>query len=145
VLRYTFGLRTDEVTGEWRKLHNEELSDLFVLTIHHHHYHHLANMQMCHLLNCSVLTHPEVSSAVSPFPSACWSVVYLVLSWIYCRAFCLYIAKSSFCFTVFCHNKCIINFYKSVLSLQVQIFDVLETRRMRLSGHVTCIADLQRV
>jgi len=28
VLRRIFGPRTDEVTGEWRKLHNEELSDL---------------------------------------------------------------------------------------------------------------------
>jgi hypothetical protein len=29
VLRRIFGHRRDEVTGEWRKLHNEELSDLF--------------------------------------------------------------------------------------------------------------------
>ena len=28
VLRRIFGPRTDEVTGEWRKLHNEELHDL---------------------------------------------------------------------------------------------------------------------
>jgi len=27
-LRIIFGLRTDEVTGEWRKLHIEELNDL---------------------------------------------------------------------------------------------------------------------
>ena len=80
VLRDTFGPRADEVTGEWRKLNNEELSDLFLLTIHHHHYHHLANTQLCHLLNYSVLTHPEVSSAVCPVPSACWSVVYSVIS-----------------------------------------------------------------
>jgi hypothetical protein len=26
-----FGLRRDEVTGEWRKLHNEELNDLYSL------------------------------------------------------------------------------------------------------------------
>ena len=24
-----FGLRSDEVTGEWRRLHNEELNDLY--------------------------------------------------------------------------------------------------------------------
>jgi len=24
-----FGLRRDEVTGEWRRLHNEELNDLY--------------------------------------------------------------------------------------------------------------------
>jgi hypothetical protein len=29
VLRRTFGSRSDEVTGEWRKLHNEELNDLY--------------------------------------------------------------------------------------------------------------------
>jgi len=29
VLRRIFGLKRDEVTGEWRKLHNTELSDLY--------------------------------------------------------------------------------------------------------------------
>ena len=29
VLRRTFGHRRDEVTGEWRKLNNEELNDLY--------------------------------------------------------------------------------------------------------------------
>jgi len=28
VLRRVFGLKRDEVTREWRKLHNEELNDL---------------------------------------------------------------------------------------------------------------------
>jgi len=32
VLRRVFGLRRDEVTGEWRKLHNEELRDLYSLS-----------------------------------------------------------------------------------------------------------------
>ena len=31
VLRRIFGPRWDEVTGEWRKLHNEELNDLYCL------------------------------------------------------------------------------------------------------------------
>ena len=31
VLRRIFGPRRDEVTGEWRRLHNEELSDLYSL------------------------------------------------------------------------------------------------------------------
>jgi len=31
VLRRVFGPKSDEVTGEWRKLHNEELSDLYSL------------------------------------------------------------------------------------------------------------------
>ena len=29
MLRRIFGPRRDEVTGEWRKLHNEELNDLY--------------------------------------------------------------------------------------------------------------------
>jgi hypothetical protein len=29
VLRRMFGPKKDEVTGEWRKLHNEELLDLY--------------------------------------------------------------------------------------------------------------------
>ena len=29
VLRRIFGPRTDEVTGEWRRLYNEELNDLY--------------------------------------------------------------------------------------------------------------------
>jgi hypothetical protein len=29
VLRRIFGPKRDEVTGEWRKLHNEELLDLY--------------------------------------------------------------------------------------------------------------------
>jgi len=31
VLRRIFGPKRDEVTGEWRKLYNEELSDLYSL------------------------------------------------------------------------------------------------------------------
>ena len=29
ILRRIFGPRRDEVTGEWRRLHNEELNDLY--------------------------------------------------------------------------------------------------------------------
>ena len=29
VLRGVYGPKRDELTGEWRKLHNEELSDLY--------------------------------------------------------------------------------------------------------------------
>ena len=29
VLRRIFGLKRDEETGEWRKLHNEEFNDLY--------------------------------------------------------------------------------------------------------------------
>jgi len=28
-MRRVFGSKTDEVTGEWRKLHNKELNDLY--------------------------------------------------------------------------------------------------------------------
>ena len=31
VLRRVFGPKMDEVTGDWRKLHNEELNDLYSL------------------------------------------------------------------------------------------------------------------
>ena len=31
MLRRVFGPKRDEVTGEWRKLDNEELSDLYTL------------------------------------------------------------------------------------------------------------------
>jgi hypothetical protein len=31
VLRRIFGPKGDEVTGEWRRLHNEELNDLYSL------------------------------------------------------------------------------------------------------------------
>ena len=31
VLRRAFGPKRDKVTGEWRKLHNEELNDLYSL------------------------------------------------------------------------------------------------------------------
>ena len=31
VLRRVFGPKRDEVTGEWKKLHNEELNDLYPL------------------------------------------------------------------------------------------------------------------
>jgi hypothetical protein len=31
VLRSTFGPKRDEVTGDWRKLHNEELHNLYSL------------------------------------------------------------------------------------------------------------------
>jgi hypothetical protein len=33
VLRTVFGPKRDEVTGEWRKLHNEELNDRYSLPI----------------------------------------------------------------------------------------------------------------
>jgi hypothetical protein len=33
VLRRIFGLKRDEVPGEWRKLHSEELSDLYSANI----------------------------------------------------------------------------------------------------------------
>ena len=32
VLRRVFGPKRDELTGEWRKLHNEELNDVYSLT-----------------------------------------------------------------------------------------------------------------
>jgi uncharacterized membrane protein len=34
VLRRIFGPKTDEVTGEWRKLQNEELHNLYFIIFH---------------------------------------------------------------------------------------------------------------
>jgi len=95
VLRDTIGPRTDDLTGEWRKLHNEELSDLFLPTIHNHLYHHLANMQLCQLLNCSGLTNPEVSSAVS---------------------------TRSFCQLVCSFHSIVVNLLKGILSVCCKMF-----------------------
>jgi hypothetical protein len=33
MLRKIFGPKRDEVTGEWRKLHSEELNDLYCLLL----------------------------------------------------------------------------------------------------------------
>jgi hypothetical protein len=33
VLRRIFGPKRDEVTGEWRKLHNKELHDLYIIRL----------------------------------------------------------------------------------------------------------------
>jgi hypothetical protein len=33
VLRRMFGSKRDEVTGEWKKLHNEKLNDIYCSTI----------------------------------------------------------------------------------------------------------------
>jgi len=33
MLRAIFGPKRDQVTGEWKKLHSEELNDLYCLTI----------------------------------------------------------------------------------------------------------------
>jgi hypothetical protein len=76
VLRETFGDRT-EVTGEWRKLHKEELSDLLLLTTHH--YHHLANMQFGHLYTCSCLHIQQSLQWSLPVPSACRSVAFSIV------------------------------------------------------------------
>ena len=33
VLKILFGPKRDEVTGEWRKIHNEELNDLYYSSV----------------------------------------------------------------------------------------------------------------
>jgi hypothetical protein len=51
VLRRIFGPKRDEVTGEWRKLHNKELHDLYsspsIIRIM---YHELGKRNVCRLL-----------------------------------------------------------------------------------------------
>ena len=65
VLRRVFGPKRDEVTGEWRKLHNEELSDLyftFLYSLIHTFLHlslffysHISSFSTLYFLNLSLL------------------------------------------------------------------------------------------
>jgi hypothetical protein len=66
VLRRLFGPKRDEVTGEWRKLHNEALNDMYpsptiaitiIIII-------IYVLQLGHWLTRSGLTSPEASSKV---------------------------------------------------------------------------------
>ena len=65
---------------------------MIILSIIHHH---LANMELGHLLTRFVLTHPEVSSVVTPC-SFCF-LFYVI----FCEAFCLHVANSFFCIPLF--------------------------------------------
>jgi hypothetical protein len=46
---------------------------------HHHHHHHLALMELGHSLTLSGVTHPEVSSVVSPGSFCFWSAFIVIL------------------------------------------------------------------
>jgi hypothetical protein len=99
VLRKMFGPKRDEITGEWRKLHNEELNNLYsspniiIITII------IYVMELGHLLTLSGLTCLEVTSEVCR-DSFCHSGSSVSLPWVnYYEAFCLQIFKSSYlCF-----------------------------------------------
>jgi hypothetical protein len=54
VLRGIFGPRRDEVTGDWRKLHNEELNDLYCSP---NTYGHIPNRQMTKQASGEVVMH----------------------------------------------------------------------------------------
>ena len=79
VLRRIFGPKRDEVTGEWRKVY---------------HHHHISVMELGHLLTCSRLTYPEVSSKVC-HDSFCQLENSVSLPWvIYYEAFYLHVVSS---------------------------------------------------
>jgi hypothetical protein len=47
VLRRIFGPKRDDVTGDWRKLHNEELHNLYFPSLGQHWYQLLRDMDNC--------------------------------------------------------------------------------------------------
>jgi hypothetical protein len=52
VLRRVFGPKRDEVTGEWRKLHNEEVNDLYSDAVHFHQPLHMYYIQSAVSIHC---------------------------------------------------------------------------------------------
>ena len=69
------------------------------LTYHHRH---VSVMEMGHLLTCSVLTYPEVSSKIC-HDSFCQSESTVSLPWvIYCEAFYLHVVSIFSCIPVIC-------------------------------------------
>ena len=63
----------------------------------HHHQHHLSIMETGHLLTQCDLTHPEVSSMVSPGSFCLWVCSILLSLVICCEAFCLHVVSHFFC------------------------------------------------
>jgi len=95
---------------EWRKLH-KKLSDLLLLTIHQH-FRHLVNIQFGHLFICSDLTHPEVSTNVSPVPFCLLVCRYLVLSIIHYMQSVYMLQPISSAFLHFVPTRAIFNFFQ---------------------------------
>jgi len=102
LLREMFGVRREEVTGEWRRLQDGELYDMYCSpnVTHHHHHHRMSVMELGHLLTRSGLTYLEVSSEVC-HDSFCQFGNSVSLSWVFCHeAFCLHVVSSSSCVPV---------------------------------------------
>ena len=73
----------------------------FILNIHHHH-HHISFKELGHLLTCSGLTYPEVSSKVY-HDSFCQLASSISLPWvIYFEAFYLHVVTSFSCIPAVC-------------------------------------------
>ena len=69
---------------------------------HHHHHHHISFMELGHLLTCSGLTYPEVSSKVY-HDSFCQLDSSVSLPWvIYFETFYLHVVSSFSCIPVIC-------------------------------------------
>lgn len=69
----------------------------------HRHHNHPVNMELGHLLTLPALTHPEVSSVISP-GSVCLLVCSFLFSSViyeYYKAFCLYVATDIICISIF--------------------------------------------
>ena len=126
------------VAGEWRKLRNEELSDLLLFTTHHHQYHqhHLANVQLGHLLTSSDLTHPEVSSVSPPVPSACRSAIsYCCRKYAKGHSVCTLQSVSS-AFLYFVPNRAILNFFAICTFFMSQYIWSVKINKLRWAGQV---------
>ena len=73
-----------------------------ILTVQVHHHHHISVMELGHLLTCSGLSYPEVSSKVC-HDSFCQLGNSISLPWvIYYGAFYLYVVSSFSCIPVIC-------------------------------------------
>ena len=111
-----------------------------ILYSHHRHHHHISFMELGHLLTCSGLTYPEVSSKVYQ-DTFCQLGSSISLPWVnYLEAFYLYVVSSFSCIPViypklvllltplqfvhlFCNlPKCILMFFSCISSLLLLFF-----------------------
>jgi len=67
VLRRIFGPRRDEVTGEWRRLHNEELNDLYSSPTNH-------KVQFVMTVKCNMFRHWSAILKEYFIECICWLI-----------------------------------------------------------------------
>ena len=78
------------------------IAEIFLQIYEDRHHHHISFMDLGHLLTCSVLTYPEVSSKVY-HDSFCQLVSSVSLPWvIYFEAFYFHVVSSFSCIPVIC-------------------------------------------